>query len=130
MRPKSEHLGNPPGEFGPRFGPRDLRSRLPESRKPQLNRGFCESGRQDLNLRPPGPQPGALPDCATPRGYVMRAKRATGLEPAPRAWKAPVQPLTPRPQAWPKCTEAHREPGVDARASVGTVPDCSSAIVG
>jgi hypothetical protein len=26
------------------------------------------SGRQDLNLRPPGPQPGALPDCATPRG--------------------------------------------------------------
>ena len=30
-----------------------------------------ESGRQDLNLRPPGPQPGALPDCATPR-YVAR----------------------------------------------------------
>src|SRR6202035_1914088 len=27
-----------------------------------------QSGRQDLNLRPPGPQPGALPDCATPRG--------------------------------------------------------------
>jgi hypothetical protein len=27
-----------------------------------------KSGRQDLNLRPPGPQPGALPDCATPRG--------------------------------------------------------------
>jgi hypothetical protein len=30
-------------------------------------RPFFESGRQDLNLRPPGPQPGALPDCATPR---------------------------------------------------------------
>ena len=29
---------------------------------------FSLSGRQDLNLRPPGPQPGALPDCATPRG--------------------------------------------------------------
>ena len=27
-----------------------------------------ESGREDLNLRPPGPQPGALPGCATPRG--------------------------------------------------------------
>ncbi len=26
------------------------------------------SGRQDLNLRPLGPQPSALPDCATPRG--------------------------------------------------------------
>ncbi len=29
-----------------------------------------QSGRQDLNLRPPGPQPGALPDCATPRGAL------------------------------------------------------------
>jgi hypothetical protein len=29
-----------------------------------------QSGRQDLNLRPPGPQPGALPDCATPRVLV------------------------------------------------------------
>ena len=25
------------------------------------------SGREDLNLRPPGPEPGALPGCATPR---------------------------------------------------------------
>ena len=50
-----------------------------------------ESGRQDLNLRPPGPQPGALPDCATPRG-ALNSERATGIEPALRAWKAPVQP--------------------------------------
>ena len=54
-------------------------------------RDFCESGRQDLNLRPPGPQPGALPDCATPRG-APASERATGIEPALRAWKAPVQP--------------------------------------
>ena len=27
------------------------------------------SGRQDSNLRPPGPKPGALPGCATPRCY-------------------------------------------------------------
>ena len=27
------------------------------------------SGREDSNLRPPGPKPGALPDCATPRYY-------------------------------------------------------------
>ncbi len=26
-----------------------------------------KSGWQDSNLRPPGPKPGALPDCATPR---------------------------------------------------------------
>src|SRR4029078_3609522 len=50
-----------------------------------------ESARQDLNLRPPGPQPGALPDCATPRG-ALNSERATGIEPAPRAWKAPVHP--------------------------------------
>ena len=36
--------------------------------KPRLSGAFVASGRQDLNLRPPGPQPGALPDCATPRG--------------------------------------------------------------
>ena len=34
-----------------------------------------ESGRQDLNLRPPGPQPGALPDCATPRGCLASGRR-------------------------------------------------------
>jgi hypothetical protein len=33
-----------------------------------ISRNMNLSGRQDLNLRPPGPQPGALPDCATPRG--------------------------------------------------------------
>src|SRR5437763_15700722 len=68
-----------------------------------------QSGRQDLNLRPPGPQPGALPDCATPRGGPMietgapakgslYPKRATGLEPVLGAWKAPVQPVTLRPR--------------------------------
>ena len=69
-----------------------------------------------MNLRPPGPQPGALPDCATPRdepiipgrrratgrdwtsdaagrsGARGRLKRATGIEPALKAWKAFVQP--------------------------------------
>ena len=28
---------------------------------------YLSSGREDLNLRPPGPEPGALPGCATPR---------------------------------------------------------------
>lgn len=28
------------------------------------------SGREDSNLRPPGPEPGALPDCATPRNLL------------------------------------------------------------
>ena len=33
---------------------------------------FKWSGRQDLNLRPSGPKPDALPGCATPRiGYFL-----------------------------------------------------------
>src|SRR5438067_2530645 len=66
---------------------------LYSGRKPAGERAFAllrasalESGRQDLNLRPPGPQPGALPDCATPRGSSQ--ERATGIEPALEAWKA------------------------------------------
>lgn len=30
-----------------------------------------------MNLRPPGPQPGALPDCATPRGGFILTDRRT-----------------------------------------------------
>lgn len=33
---------------------------------------FFLSGRQDSNLRPPGPKPGALPDCATPRNQIFK----------------------------------------------------------
>ena len=29
------------------------------------------SGRKDSNLRPPGPKPGALPGCATPRELLV-----------------------------------------------------------
>ena len=32
---------------------------------------FKWSGRQDLNLRPSGPKPDALPDCATPRVLIF-----------------------------------------------------------
>ena len=38
---------------------------------------FTRSGRQDLNLRPLGPQPSALPDCATPRGCLHSDVSAT-----------------------------------------------------
>lgn len=38
-----------------------------------LNRDWGRwSGRQDLNLRPPAPHAGALPNCATPRRYAVR----------------------------------------------------------
>ena len=32
------------------------------------------SGRQDSNLRPPGPKPGALPGCATPRCITRKCR--------------------------------------------------------
>ncbi len=52
------------------------------------------SGREDLNLRPPGPQPGALPGCATPREteayrIIRGSRRRPGAGSAPRR--------TPRP---------------------------------
>ena len=42
------------------------------------------SGRQDSNLRPPGPKPGALPACATSR-KTFTAVRA-GFEPAVQSY--------------------------------------------
>ena len=41
------------------------------------------SGRQDLNLRPPAPKAGALPDCATPRlpACFRSLSHRTGLRP-------------------------------------------------
>ncbi len=58
-----------------------------------MRQGFLfMSGRQDSNLRPPGPKPDALPACATSRTgvsvlllifFYRRAVRA-GFEPAVR----------------------------------------------
>jgi hypothetical protein len=40
---------------------------LEHQENPKKVRRFQESGREDLNLRPPAPKAGALPGCATPR---------------------------------------------------------------
>jgi hypothetical protein len=45
------------------------------------------------------------------RRVARDAKRATGVEPVPRAWKAPVQPLTPRPRASRHATRRRGSPG-------------------
>src|SRR6185369_3984975 len=67
------------------------------------------SGREDLNLRPPGPEPGALPGCATPRlsrlsslaassgGKPQLIKRAADLPTAPRALRSPAATSACRP---------------------------------
>jgi hypothetical protein len=83
-----DHSPVAPGHITPRSQPQSQMLRSLEAASPSQHPTAFLSGRQDLNLRPPGPQPGALPDCATPRG----SKRATGIEPALKAWKAFVQP--------------------------------------
>jgi hypothetical protein len=46
--------------------------------------GFVRSGRLDLNQRPFGPQPNALPDCATPRGAEFTKPRSARRPGDPR----------------------------------------------
>lgn len=50
------------------------------------------SGREDLNLRPFGPEPNALPDCATPRLCFRSTGKLTGRTPSqlPRAKAAKI----------------------------------------
>src|SRR5512136_199573 len=62
------------------------------------------SGREDLNLRPPGPEPGALPDCATPRhaasaGTDTRESRLFVRTVAQCSKPRPGLPTVPPPSA-------------------------------
>ena len=49
-------------------------SRRANAPKPLKSRAVKWSGRQDSNLRPSGPKPDALPDCATPRKKANQKK--------------------------------------------------------
>ena len=60
---------------------------------------------RDLNPRSPAPKAGALPSCATARGWQSgrlgwsrrpdcATERVTGIEPAQSAWKAEALPLS------------------------------------
>ena len=53
------------------------------------------SGREDLNLRPPVPQTGALPDCATPRQTTESSSRPAGTRAARRSEVSSLQGLSP-----------------------------------
>ena len=84
--------------------------------------GCCQSGRQDLNLRPPGPQPGALPDCATPRGaFVCRA--GDGNRTRPKSLEGSCATTTLRPPAVSRPRDLGR-PG--AAPPSGHVPSSSA----
>ena len=50
-------------------GANENKTRFLKSQKSPENWGFKWSGREDLNLRPPRPERGALPGCATPRQW-------------------------------------------------------------
>jgi hypothetical protein len=89
-------------------------------RVPGCARSPNVSGRQDLNLRPPGPQPGALPDCATPRDPPDSTGNALARAQAPVVPPACEHPFAPAhsaetgrssPRSRPRRTQArqHRE---------------------
>ena len=79
-RPTRKHGGRWPRLSGlPPFAGEDF-GRTPPS-ECHFVRGIW-SGRPDLNRRPPVPQTGALPDCATPRQVGQSSTRGPGGRPA------------------------------------------------
>src|ERR1700733_14934305 len=87
MPPQAEGFGLSPvviGRKGTKTGGLLGLCRFPAFRVAAWRRPDFLSGRQDLNLRPPGPQPGALPDCATPRGRSMITRRGARIRHAER----------------------------------------------
>ena len=86
-----------------------------------------------MNLRPPGPQPGALPDCATPRdGPVLRVRRcggpsrerATGIEPALELGRLLCNHYTSPASGADDSRAAY---ALARRSSVGTSPSSSTS---
>src|SRR3954464_12543747 len=78
-------------KLDPNLDPRGQKRSSRETRKAPLLQGFRDIG--ETGFEPAAARPPA--GCATRlrhSPYVRRPKRATGIEPALRAWKAPVQP--------------------------------------
>src|SRR5881227_2844738 len=66
-------------------GATDSTPRLHDTKHRQRNRQRCfglkESGRRDLNPRPPEPHSGALPDCATSRCHSPNPTPLPAIDP-------------------------------------------------
>jgi hypothetical protein len=75
---------------------------------------FCWSGRRDSNSRPPDPQSGALPNCATAR-QRGNPSRSEGFA---RVWRQPQTFRGGRAGVDP--TPGHRQPGRRGRHSSST----------
>ena len=75
------------------------------------------SGREDSNLRPPGPKPGALPDCATPRydsgsGFLPFSKDTVKHKNGTKrfcfiAWRGSLTITHPIAKTWNKIGSNH-----------------------
>ena len=98
-----------------------------------------ESGREDLNLRPPGPQPGALPGCATPRGRPHpiaagpRCPASAGPLRVPRRWarhrssrRAPTTSPSGTRTSWPRRSWPRTAPSAARWSSAPTATACGS----
>src|ERR1035437_6458312 len=81
---------------------------------------FRASGRQDSNLRPPGPQPGALPDCATPRDDFDSTDMSAGCC-RPIAVRTYVRDM-PRPPARPGSPRGSSQPRLGRTEGVACLP--------
>ena len=57
------------------LAPKNIDVIFHNNKNPTISREVLMSGRQDSNLRPPGPKPGALPACATPRYFLKQVSR-------------------------------------------------------
>ncbi len=95
----------PPRLCVPRCVPR-RKIHKKRARQNDISPCYYWSGREDLNLRPPAPKAGALPDCATPRHFccphttvynrsqALTDKVTAPARAGPSRWRWPVMPHT------------------------------------
>src|SRR5919106_677630 len=90
---KRSAIATSPSEQGKVLG----KVKGPAPHRPLVTPRELWSGRQDLNLRPPDPQSGALPGCATPRGREIELSQkdrgASRTEPGSKRGQAVAHAL-------------------------------------
>src|SRR6266571_7722131 len=99
--------------------PRAERAAAPNapSRQGPRRLAGAESGRRDLNPRPPEPHSGALPDCATSRCHSAQPHPVARDRPAVASRKAQVVPSLQRTASHPTPTSCGLRRGVLPPAS-------------
>ena len=83
-----------------------------------------------MNLRPPGPQPGALPDCATPRSRSdsteSQAQWPSGRNGNIRSWRTGLPPRPEPADGVGRSCRSRTSPGVGRPRASGTTTAASA----